>query len=161
MGFSDSFKKTFGGSSSKDIFKDTGSSKGFFSAFLGPSKDQYKQGLGVYESTFGGKSKKEIWNRQKEFGRTAAREVTAAGTTAGLGAFSHVFQMDDDKGEKPPPVAEQPAVGGSTATEKSEARRRAREAAAKRFGVKSTISTSALGLMGEGAAVGKKKLIGE
>jgi len=161
MGFSDSFKKTFGGSSSKDIFKDTGSSKGFFSAFLGPSKDQYKQAMGIHESTWKVKGERDLRNRFKEFGRTALREGVAAGTTAGLGAFSHVFQMDDDKGEKPPPVAKQPAIGGSTATEKSEARRRAREAAAKRFGVKSTISTSALGLMGEGAAVGTKKLIGE
>jgi hypothetical protein len=160
MGFSDSFKKTFGGSSSKDIFKDTGSSKGFFSAFLGPSKDQYKQAMGIHESTWKVKGERDLRNRFKEAVRTGVREVTAAGTTAGLGAFSHLFQMDD-KGEKPPPVAEQPAVGGSTATAKSEARRRAREAAAKRFGVKSTISTSALGLMGEGAAVGTKKLIGE
>jgi len=160
MGFSDSFKKTFGGSSSKDIFKDTGSSKGFFSAFLGPSKDQYKQAMGIHESTWKVKGERDLRNRFKEAVRTGVREVTAAGTTAGLGAFSHLFQMDD-KGEKPPPVAEQPAVGGSTATEKSEARRRAREAAAKRFGVKSTISTSALGLTGEGAAVGTKKLIGE
>ena len=160
MGFSDSFKKTFGGSSSKDIFKDTGSSKGFFSAFLGPSKDQYKQAMGIHESTWKVKGERDLRNRFKEAVRTGVREVTAAGTTAGLGAFSHLFQMDD-KGERPPPVAKQPAIGGSTATEKSEARRRAREVAAKRFGVKSTISTSALGLMGDGAAVGKKKLIGE
>ena len=64
-------------------------------------------------------------------------------------------------GERPPPVAPAPGQGANTETAKREARLRARRAAGSRFGFAQTISTSPLGLQGEGAAVGRKRLLGE
>jgi hypothetical protein len=65
------------------------------------------------------------------------------------------------KDERPPPVGAKPGQGAGNIAAKQQARARAIAAARGRFGIGDTIATSPLGLTGDGAALGKKRLIGE
>jgi len=159
MGFLDSFKKSMGGggSSSKDFIGGLASKGGIKSAL---GFNQYQNAHDV------ARGKVDFWRG----GELAFKDATKAGLSVGFGAHLHsatttrnaiqkLFDQDDT--EKPPDVETQPGVGAETETEKSAARKRARQQAALRYGSASTINTSALGLQGQGAQVGKKKLVGE
>jgi len=94
-------------------------------------------------------------------GFTTSLERAQRGSIKGANlGHQALFSEKQDK-TTPPPVASLPSQGAGVTAAKQEARRRALERARGRAGFASTIGTTPLGLTGDGAAIGKKRLTGE
>ena len=68
---------------------------------------------------------------------------------------------DPGGGTEAPPAQPLPPVGAGTRTARQDARQRAIDSQRKRFGLSSTVGTTPLGVQGQGAPTGKKRLTGE
>lgn len=156
MGFSDSFKKI----------------QGQFSPIPGSSKEFRKatqaQGAGLLTGNVAGGAAAIGQERFKDDSSSTGRAFRL-----NLGAISPGQAIASDRGQakvrsflkgddtKPPPVGAAPAQGAGQTEAQRAARKRAVEAAGQRFGFRQTVATSALGVQGEGAQLGTKKLLGE
>jgi len=164
--FKDSFQKSFksgklpgisGGlrsteSGARGIFKGPGSTRSLKRGGVATALDP----TGTSQATiFAGQALQGGGAQGVELAGTAL--AIGAGTT--LGPVSHMFKSDSST--KPPAVGAGPGVGAGTEEATQEARRRAIAENIARRKRSSTIGTTPLGVQGERAAIGKKRLTGE
>lgn len=177
MGFSDSFKKISGlgllekqfGSLSRPLSKSSGGfskrakegkMKGgdFFSAFLGGplgTQENANKMLDVFRNP----NKETIRASLSSHFKTTKGQIL--GANLGHQLIAPLFDVED--APDAPLVKDKPAQGATTIAAKRQARQRALNAAAQRrgLGLSGTVRTTPLGLQGDGAAVSRRRLIGE
>jgi hypothetical protein len=102
----------------------------------------------------------------KGSGRAAEKAVGASvrsNVAAGYGfnaGHQAIFGIEGDDTEAPA-AQSLPPVGAGTRSARQDARQRAIDTQKKRFGLSSTVGTTPLGIQGQGAPTGKKRLTGE
>ena len=150
-----------------DDFKKSFTSGKAVTAPFSASSKQFKQGLRINQPAIdlvrGKSSGKKFLGQQEQatriFAKTSITEGVIAGAAAPLGAFSQLFQKPDR--DRPPGVEPGPGQGAGQEEAKRRARAQAISGARQRFGVRQTFATSPLGVVGGGATLGRKRLLGE